>query len=400
MIRMPAPRGSSDLPNLILGGAPLLGDLTGIGYYTRHLAEALVEQQLLSDLKLWGDLGFLSDDVINRLPQLIPTAADSANKRRTLGRALRRIASKSYTASLLYHSISGQAAAWRLAPYRETHVFHSPNFILPRYEGRNVITIHDLSVIRFPQFHRKQMVEMCERGIRRAIEAQANIVVDSDLVRQELVTQLGVKQELITTVHLAADDNCRPRGELECRAVLARWGLQYQSFFLSVGTIEPRKNLLRVFEAFRAGRQQKAFDWPLVVVGGPGWKSQKEHEALRALCADGLAIYLSYVDDVTLHLLYSAAGALVFPSLYEGFGLPVAEALASGCPVMTSRGSAMEEFAGQRVVLVDPMDSTALRDGMVLVSEDAPAGNRLAPEPERSWRDVAVETARVYDMML
>lgn len=395
--RLP-PNDSPALPNIIMGGTSLLGDLTGIGHYTRELTGALVSQQLLGDLKLWGDVSFLDAELVSRVPQKSPAPAGASPQRRSLRRSLRRVASRSYRAAMLYEQLSGQVAGWRLAAYSESHIYHSPNFILPRYEGRKVMTVHDLSVIRFPEFHRKQMVEICERGIRRAIEERAHIIVDSDLVGRELVAHFGVNKAAITTIHLGANDNYRPRTAIECRAVLDSRGLQYQSFFLSVGTIEPRKNLLRVFDAFRAGRQEGLFDWPLVVVGGAGWKSSEEHEALRALCRDGLALYLNYVDDTTLQQLYSAAGALIFASLYEGFGLPVAEALASGCPVVTSRGTAMEEFAGPRATLVDPLDTGALRDAMALVAQGSLTAVGPVTEPTRGWHDVAAETAQVYAM--
>ena len=315
-------------------------------------------------------------------------------------RDARHLLSKSYAAALLYERLSGFAAARRLAPFTATHIYHSPNFILPRFDGPKVMTVHDLSVIRFPEFHRRQMVEICERGIRRAIDDKAHIIVDSDLVGRELKAHFGVCDELVTTVHLAASAECRSRTEEECRDALRQWRLPFKGFFLSVGTIEPRKNLIRLFTAFRAGRQEGLFEWPLVVVGGRGWKSQEEHALLDELCQDGLAIYLDYIDDASLNQLYSAAGALVFPSLYEGFGLPVAEAMASGCPVVTSRGTAMEEFATPDTILIDPLDEAGLKGAMGRVASSLPSADPSAEKKwadnTRTWTEVAEETGEVY----
>ena len=388
--------GPSSRPSVVMGGTPLLGHLTGIGHYTRQLGHALQAQGLLEDLKLWGDVGFLDPGLVSASAASPATLVDAQGGRSTLLRDARQLMSRSYVAALLYERLSGFAAAQRLAPFTATHIYHSPNFVLPRFDGPKVMTVHDLSVIRFPEFHRRQIVEICERGIRRAIDDKAHIIVDSDLVGRELKTHFGVGDELVTTVHLAASAECRPRLEEECRDVLTHWRLPFKGFFLSVGTIEPRKNLTRLFTAFRAGCKEGLFDWPLVVAGGRGWKSEEEHALLDELCRDGLAIYLDYIDDDSLHQLYSSAGALVFPSLYEGFGLPVAEAMASGCPVVTSRGTAMEEFATPDTMLIDPLDEAGLRDAMGWVASLLPSAEKNLADNTRTWIAVAEETAEVY----
>ena len=247
---------SSSRPSVVMGGTPLLGHLTGIGHYTRQLGHALYAQGLLEDLKLWGDIGFLDPELVSASAASPATAEDAPRGRPTLLRDARQLLSKSYVAALLYERLSGFAAARRLAAFSETHIYHSPNFVLPRFDGPKVMTVHDLSVIRFPEFHRRQMVEICERGIRRAIEDKAHIIVDSDLVGRELKTHFGVGDELVTTVHLAASAECRPRAEDECRDALTQWRLPFKGFFLSVGTIEPRKNLIRLF--FSCGSSRRA----------------------------------------------------------------------------------------------------------------------------------------------
>ena len=382
---------------LIMGGTPLLGRLTGIGHYTRQLLTALQTNQLLAELKLWGDVTFMDS---NPASQLVPTGHEGEPTESdysavaAIKRQIRARASRSYAASWVYSRIAERVASARLAPYADTHLYHAPNFILPPYQGPKVVTIHDLSVLRFPEFHRRQMVEMCERGIQRAVAEGAHVITDAELVRQELMDEFGLPEERVTAVHLAPDVRCRPRTADECRGVLERFALTYRGFFLCVGTVEPRKNLLRVFEAYRAGRQAGLFDWPLVVVGAPGWKSSREHEVLGALCADGLALYLRYLEDAALHQLYAAAGLLVFPSLYEGFGLPAIEAQASGSRVLTSRGSAMAEFVDASTLLVDPRDTDAITAGL----HEGYASSPSTPVAvvRRTWQDVAAETVAVY----
>jgi alpha-1,3-rhamnosyl/mannosyltransferase len=288
-------------------------------------------------------------------------------------------------------------AGRRLRKYQDRYLYHSPNFGLPPFDGPTVATVHDLSVLKFPEFHRRQTVELCERGINDAVNRGAHIITDSRVVQAEIQKEFVLPSERISAIHLAPDPRCQPRTEAQCSHLLRTLNLEYRSFFLSVGTIEPRKNLLRLLGAFRRGRSEGHFDWPLVVVGASGWKNDKEHEALQELCRDGRAIYLKYVPDDTLHVLYSAASALVYPSIYEGFGLPVAEALASGCPVITSAGTAMEEFAAGKATLVNPLDEDsimhALRDRARQPALTQPAAMLYT----RTWRDVAIATAAVYD---
>ena len=247
------------------------------------------------------------------------------------------------------------------------------------------------------------MVVLCEGGIHSAVEGKAHVITDSFHVRDELVNDFGVESSRVSTVHLAPDPRCRPRHESECRHALDALGLSHKAFFLSVGTIEPRKNLLRVFEAFRAGRRASHFDWPLIVVGASGWKSSREHEMLDELIKDGSARYLDYVTDDTLLTLYASAGALVFPSLYEGFGLPALEAAACGCPVITSERSAMAEFAPQQTLFVNPEDVSSISGALRAIPFSTEFGSGCdtgTHAAARTWVDVARETSEVYQAAL
>ncbi len=400
--------GSIDPLNVVLGGTPLLGRLTGIGRYTLELAKALIDSQVVDDLRLWGDVGFLGDAALKRHGGNGWDLASSSEaiiwqRPQRLLVSARAFASRSYYASKVYQYVSGSMAKCRLRPLARSHLYHSPNFIMPHFDGAKVITIHDLSTIRFPQFHRRQMVAFCESGIHSAVQGQAHVITDSLLVRDELVNDFGVDSNRISTVHLAPNPRCRPRDEFECRHVLDALGLGHKAFFLSVGTIEPRKNLCRVFEAFRIGRRCRHFDWPLIIVGAPGWKSRREHEMLSELVKDGLALYLDYVTDDTLLALYASAGALVFPSLYEGFGLPAMEAAACGCPVITSERSAMAEFTPKGSFLINPEDVAAINSALLEISSVSEFGSVFDAETQtitRTWVDVAHETSEVYRAVL
>ena len=397
-------RALSSKASVVMGAMPLLGTLTGIGQYVRQLAIALINEQLLADLQLMAGARFLDHAVLDEAEHLEVSGNTVVTEQRRISsaalamrRSAAQLAAKSYLATVIHTKLAEVAARRSLRAYQGTYLYHSPNFGLPPFDGPTVATVHDLSVLKFPEFHRRQTVELCERGISDAVSRGAHIITDSRVMEAEIQKEFALPSERISAIHLAPDPRCQPRTEAQCGRVLRELKLEYRSFFLSVGTIEPRKNLLRLLAAFRRGRAEGHFDWPLVVVGASGWKNDREHEALHDLCRDGRAIYLKYVPDDTLHLLYSAAGALVYPSVYEGFGLPVAEALASGCPVITSAGTAMEEFAAGRARLVNPLDEDSIMRALC-----DRARQPALPQPEvalytRTWRDVAIATAQVYD---
>jgi glycosyltransferase involved in cell wall biosynthesis len=403
-VRAGGDRLRAEKASVVMGAMPLLGTLTGIGQYVRQLAIALINEQLVADLKLMAGSHFLDQAVLGAPTQVgIPRELIGseqpliARMALSLRRSAQQAASKSYHATVIHTKLTEIAARRRLLEYQGRYLYHSPNFRLPDFDGPKVATVHDLSVLKYPEFHRRQTVELCERGISDAVSQGAHIITDSRVVEAEIKKEFALPSERISAIHLAPDPRCTPRSESECREALRPLKLAYRSFFLSVGTIEPRKNLLRLFAAFRRGRNEGRFDWPLVVVGASGWKSDKEHDALYALCRDGMAVYLNYVPDETLHLLYAAASALVYPSVYEGFGLPVAEAFASGCAVITSAGTSMEEFAAGRAKLVNPLDEDSILRALCDRAREPMLSQPEGGQYTRTWRDVAIATAEVYD---
>ena len=296
-----ADRALSSKASVVMGAMPLMGTLTGIGQYVRQLAIALINEQLLADLQLMAGAHFLDHAVLGEAGHLEvsdKTGVTEQHRISSAALAMRRsaaqIAAKSYLATTMHTKLAKVLARRRLREYQDRYVYHSPNFGLPPFEGPTVATVHDLSVLRFPEFHRRQTVELCERGISDAVSRGAHIITDSRVMEAEIQKEFALPSERISAIHLAPDPRCQPRTEAQCRHVLQTLKLKYRSFFLSVGTIEPRKNLLRLLAAFRRGRAEGHFDWPLVVVGASGWKNDKEHEALHNLCRDGSAIYLKY----------------------------------------------------------------------------------------------------------
>ena len=392
---------------VILGADPLLQPSTGIGTYTRSLINHLQQEAMVEELKLFANGIFLKNS-----PSVLGEEQDSSgfdpNQQGSpepyLGglSAARALLAKNPLAVKLFNAASPVVEHVRLRNYQD-YLFHSPNYLLPRFSGPTVVTIHDLSIQRYPQFHPPERVGFLDAKIAEAAQGATHIITDSIGVREEVIQYFGVDAARVTAIPLAAGDQFQPRTEDACRQVLQPLGLSHKRFFLFTSTIEPRKNLLRICAAYTAVREAGKTDWPIVFVGGPGWQSEAEHQAIQALVSRGWAQYLGFVDASVLPALYSAAGALVFPSIYEGFGLPALEAQQSGTRVITSRGSAMAEFSSEHDLLVDPLEVASLIEAMETVVERvlADAGRPLqCAGSGLSWQKTARLTAEVYKKVL
>jgi glycosyltransferase involved in cell wall biosynthesis len=227
-------------------------------------------------------------------------------------------------------------------------------------------------------------------------------VVDSDFVRAEVISHYGAAPERVTTVPLGVTPDFRPLDASACRAVLAARHLDYRRYVLAVGTLEPRKNLAIAVAAFASLPPPVRRAFPLVVAGMSGGGKERLPPALRKMVEDGEARITGYVPQEDLPMLYSGARVFVYPSLYEGFGLPPLEAMACGVPAIVSRGSSLPEVVGDAAVQVDPRDASALASAMARILEDdafhrrwAAAG--IARAAGFTWRQCAERTLAVYE---
>jgi glycosyltransferase involved in cell wall biosynthesis len=244
-------------------------------------------------------------------------------------------------------------------------LLHCPTFRGP-FSPRvpTVVTVHDLGVLREPRWFNRWTRTYSRFAVPRVVAAAARVIAVSNFTKGELVALLGTEESKIRVVPNAVDDVFTPDGP---RAE--------GDFVLAVGTLEPRKNLRRI---------AAAVDGELRVVGARGWGGVEPPQNVT---------WLGEVADEELARLYRGARCLVYASLYEGFGLPVAEALACGCPIVTSEGSAMAELAGDEAAYVDPTDVDSIRAGIA---------RAVAPSPRAvaRWPEVARETRRVYEELV
>ena len=391
---------------VILGADPLLRrPLTGIGNYTFQLARNLNALDAIRDLKFASHTGLvdvqraLGAATSDQFPAEKSGSLAEPSRFGALSSALTAWLAKQELAVSAYLKLQGKWQRGFLASFEDTHIYHSPNFLLPEFSGRRIVTIHDLSTARFPDFHPPARVKLVQAMLERVVMSDAHIICDSQFIANELERDFSVKPSRVSVVPLGVDAGF----DKKCASVVAqleRYQLIAGQYFLVVGTIEPRKNILRVCEAYKRFRESTASKLPIVFVGSEGWKSSAEHSAIQELQSRGWAKYLNYVSDEQLVALYKGAASLVFPSIYEGFGLPAAEAIACGCRVITSANSPMAEVVTKRDVLVNPLATDEIAAAMrnILDAANETSDDMAASEGcPRTWQDVATDTVRVYE---
>ncbi|MFQ5401060.1 MAG: glycosyltransferase family 4 protein [Anaerolineae bacterium] len=282
-------------------------------------------------------------------------------------------------------------------------VLHSPDFIPPvRGARRRIVTIHDLNFLYFPELLTAESRRYYADQIRRAVREADHMIADSEATRRDLVEELGVPSERITAIPLAANPQyAQPPSDAAVTQVCAQFNLP-RGFILFVGTLEPRKNLPALIRAYHAMRHETGIDAPLVLVGSKGWMYEDVFATAEALGLRGAVYHLDGINNEQLAALYSAAAVLVLPSFYEGFGLPVLEAMHCGCPVVASDRGSLPEVVGKAGVLLGPEDDvSAWASALARVINDGRFREDLVKRgfeqvKKFSWQKTAAATLQVY----
>lgn len=290
---------------------------------------------------------------------------------------------------------------WQMRREMRGHLFHSPNYFLPEFVSSGIVTVHDLSVFKYPETHPAARIKHFERGFASTLARATHLITDSEATREEVVNYFGWSPERITAIALGARPEFCPRDASAVAAALGVHGLVYGGYSLCVSTLEPRKRIERLLAAYLDLPYSERLRFPLVLAGSPGWLNDGLREQIEQGEQKGWLRYLGFVEEAFLPLLYSGARAFFYPSVYEGFGLPVLEAMASGVPTLTSNSSSLPEVAGGAAWLVEPDNHELLRDGIEQVLCDdtwreAAIGRGLEVASTLTWAHCAERTLQLY----
>jgi glycosyltransferase involved in cell wall biosynthesis len=290
-------------------------------------------------------------------------------------------------------------------------LFHSPDFVLPPVAGRipTVLTVHDLSFIHYPHTFPDVLVNYLNRVVPWSVGRATHILADSEATRQDLLDLWRVPAEKVTVLYSGVNPLFRPADEEMVTAVRRRYRLDDVPYLLSVGTVQPRKNYQMLIQAFAA----VAANWPhtLAIAGGKGWLYDDMLAEIERQNLTGRVRFIGFVDDADLPALYTGADLFLFPSLYEGFGLPLLEAMACGLPVITSDASCLPEVVVDRkrgvetAVLLSPHSPQPWSQAIHQLLDNAPERERLSRLGRRqaaqfTWQRAAQQLIGLYRQLL
>jgi glycosyltransferase involved in cell wall biosynthesis len=368
---------------IALDAIPLATAKTGVGHYTDALAGGLArayphhQYDLLSPFEF--DFDYNGDRPKNLNKQIIP---------------LRSIYRKWWLVGL----------PALLRSYR-VDLFHGTNYCVPVFAPcPTVVTIHDLSL--FTQSHTHLAAAVKRGKLRMPIMARRArlIIAPSEWTRREIVEQLRVSTEKIRVIYEAAREGMTPLPPHLCHNALDKYRIR-RPYLLYVGTIEPRKNLLTLIRAYDELLRTTTRRPQLALCGGRGWLCDEVFKLVEDLKLQDQVRFTGYVDDADLPALYSAAEAFLYPSFYEGFGLPPLEAMACGTPVITSDVTSLPEVVGKAGLTHAPNDARALTEAIVKLLVDETAREHFKREGLKqaakfSWERAARETQSIYNEVL
>lgn len=365
-----------------IDGIPLATPKTGIGHYTFELARSLARLVPGDECELVAPVPIELDgqDEGIEMPGNLRAVYTPVN-------ALRR---RWWTIGLPLYIRQNKLT-----------LFHGTNYNLPLWQRcPTVVTIHDLSLLLYADTHQEHLVRRARIRLPTMTHIATRIITDSESVKREICAHLGVAPEKITAVPLAPRRAFRPASATQARTVRRRLGVE-EDFILFVGTVEPRKNLLTLVRAFDQLLRATDLRPQLVIAGQKGWLTEELFAHVEQSALSERILFTGYVSDEDLCALYSSCRVSVYPSLYEGFGLPPLEAMACGAPVITSRIPVIMETVGTAARLIEPSDVRELTAALVELLTNADARAHLSTAglqraAEFTWERTAQMTLEVY----
>ncbi|MBI2607532.1 MAG: glycosyltransferase family 4 protein [Candidatus Doudnabacteria bacterium] len=275
-------------------------------------------------------------------------------------------------------------------------------FIHPK---NSIFTAHDIAYEFFPEAFTPFMRNYLIWSTRFAARHAAKIIAVSDSTKHDLVKRYQVSPENVKTIHLAVDHSqLKPLAEGEVKAVLDKFGLEYKKYILFIGTLQPRKNIKRLVDAYIQLKKEKGIEEKLVIAGGKGWLFEPILKKINQAGMQEEIKFLGYIEEADKCALYNGAVALTLPALYEGFGLPPLEAMACGVSVVVSNVSSLPEVVGEAGVMVDPNSTDSIAQGLFKILSDKNLQKELgekgiARARQFTWAETARKTLALLESL-
>jgi glycosyltransferase involved in cell wall biosynthesis len=380
--------------NIAFDSAPLISDrMTGIGYCQSGQVKAVTDQHPNDTFKLQY---FSVRSSKTKEHRLIPYKKENTTTQ------------PAYFSSLLYRAISNFIPIpYSLFFGKSADVTHFFNYIVPPFVNTaTVVTVHDMVYRSYPETMNKRTYHLLNMSLKRSMKRATLIVTDSEFSKSEIIKYFPQFKDKIRVVYCGVDfDKFSDRiNEADIARVKINFSI-HGDYFLYLGTLEPRKNLVRLIEAYAKLKEQlenKGKKVPfLVMAGGKGWLSDDIFETVRNFDLKDNIIFTKYIPDEDLSPLIRGALAFVFPSIYEGFGLPPLEAMACKVPVIVSDAASLPEVVGDCAIIVDPFDTDSIKNGMLTVYEDTEFSAEIAEKGMQrarkfTWEQSAKDLWEVY----
>jgi len=344
-----------------IDGIPLKDIKTGVGHYTFELARSLALASPTDQLEIVSPFSFFPGDHSED-----PSDGWPPNLRLT------QVKVNVWTRNWWTIGLP------RYIKWRSLDLFHGTNFDIPLWKRcPAILTIHDLSDFLYPETHEARGVWRARRRLPFMARTATQIVTHSESVRREVIEHLQVSREKVIAIPAAARSVFRPLPPDQTIETRKRLGVE-DEFLLFVGTIEPRKNLIVLLNAYRELLSATELHPQLVIAGKKGWLTDSLFSSLRELGIEERVLFTGYLSDNDLCALYSSCRVFIYPSKYEGFGLPPLEAMACGAPVIASSIPSIREVTGETARLVAPAGSDDLAQAIVTLLRDENERQRLS----------------------
>lgn len=381
---------------LLYNITPLLGEETGIGVYTRKIIEGIKSTKAINSFGFFSNSKIYDDFLdIHEQDNQVTNLNSLGQLKQLVYQYVPQVVKTSYT------QLTEKAITRQLQKKYKGYIYHETNYNLLPFEGKKISTFHDLSILHFPEYHPIERIRYFEKHLAYTLENANHFITDSVFVKQEMIDLLGVEEDKISAIPLGVDKIFKLREKEEILPTLRKYKLENVNYFLIVGSFEPRKNIELLLDAYVQLPSDIKSTYKIVHVGPEGWNNSKAWGKALRLKEKGQFIKLGYLSKLELAHIYNGAVLFIFPSVYEGFGFPPLEAMASGTPVLSTNNSSLGEIVKEdNAYIISENNSEELKQTISDIIPSQQFEEKISMGIQTSkqfdWRNTIQRTEDVY----